>query len=524
MSLSVTTEFRLEYEQERASWLRRRVLWYTGVITGLTVLGIIIAIAANHLSDSGNLQHLLNISLSVLLGGFYLLAFLAVWRALMTRERLLRLVYILIVASGTISVVGTPVIFEITRDDFRAQLERARSDADLERVRDDVNAHQGTVSSDAIGDGEPAPQQSEPPITDDTVDRAIANIVVFGNSFGNIFMLHFVACLFLPWSSRESIKPVVPLLILNAFITVYYVRLMPIAGMVAILSSPLVALPGMLICWWRSSRFKHKFGYRMMSGRYGELKQELTAARTIHDTLFPKPMLDGSVRFSYEYQPMRQIGGDYLYARRTESCAEGMDALNLVLIDVTGHGITAALTVNRLVGEIDREFGEHPDISPGDLLRGLNDYLHHSLARHSVYATALCIRIDPHADELQWASAGHPPAFFRSVNGRIDRLNSTTFLLGVCRGNDFVPGQQSMTFREGDALLAYTDGATEAVNRQGRMLRIDGLQRIVWDSASVGVVDHGSEWCRKVIEGIDRYRGGPTQDDLLMVQVWRPLG
>src|SRR5690606_31991441 len=142
-------------------------------------------------------------------------------------------------------------------------------------------------------------------------------------------------------------------------------------------------------------------------------------------------------------------------------------------------GIGAALTVNRLHGEIERQLGERADAQPGDLLTGLNDYLHHTLASHSVYATALFLRIDPNTGRLSWASAGHPPAFLRTLEGRIERLDSTTLVLGACRGSDFVPNEQSCRFLPGDMLIAYTDGAIEARNSAGRMLSVDGLQRAI---------------------------------------------
>lgn len=535
MSLSVTTEFRHEYEQERSQWLRRRFLWYTGVVITLTVLGLILSVVVLLTFANNTVQQWMNIVLSVISGSLYVLAFLAAWRTVMKRERLLRLVYLLIVASGALGILGTPVILEFTRDEIRAQiLSRAEMletvpdpEAIVESQADSADSAERETTDASGTDIELS--SSEPPaaqVTDREVSVAVAQIVVLGNGFAGIFMWHFIACLFLPWTARESFKPILPILILNAIVTLFYIRFVPVLGTVAVLASPLVAVPGMAVCWWRTSRFRRAFAYRMLYGRYGEMRQELATARSIHDALFPEPIDKGPVHFAYLYEPMRQIGGDFLYARLVSLDTNTSPILNVVLLDVTGHGISAALTVNRLAGEIDREFGKRPETTPGELLKGLNDYLHHSLARHSVYASALCVQVDPNTDTLRWASAGHPPAFVRAVDGRVDRLNSTAFLLGVCRVEDFVPGEESIRFGPGDALLAYTDGATEATNNEGRMLRIDGLQRIVVHAAEevAGRPASPGEWSRRIIEEIDRYRGGPTQDDLLVAQIWRPIG
>jgi len=190
-----------------------------------------------------------------------------------------------------------------------------------------------------------------------------------------------------------------------------------------------------------------------------------------------------------------------------------------VLIDVTGHGISAALTVNRLHGELERQFGEKPDLAPGALMQGLNNYLHYSLAQHSVYATALAMRIDPKARTVTWSSAGHPPAFLRTVSGHIDRLESTTIVLGACRGEDFHPIERSMAMGPGDALIAYTDGATEARDVDGRMLRVDGIQSVL----ASGHPETDGGWCTAVIHAVDRFREGPPRDDTLVVEVYCPM-
>jgi serine phosphatase RsbU (regulator of sigma subunit) len=292
-----------------------------------------------------------------------------------------------------------------------------------------------------------------------------------------------------------------------------------VGGTISILASPLTALPGAAICWWRQSRFRDKFHFQMLKGRYGEIKQELGYARKIHESLFPAPVGTGSVRMDYRYEPMRQIGGDYLYARLSPVAGRAEPIMHLALIDVTGHGIGAALTVNRLHGELDRQFGERPDASPGDVLTGLNSYLHHSLSLHSVYATALLVRIDPNAGTLTWASAGHPPAFVRTVDGKIEQLDSTTLVLGACKGDDFDHGEMSMRFLPGDAMISYTDGAIECRDADGKMMGVAGMRRVV----ASAVPDAEGGWASSVLRAVDQFRAGPLADDTLVVEVWRPL-
>ena len=202
---------------------------------------------------------------------------------------------------------------------------------------------------------------------------------------------------------------------------------------VAIAFSPLIALPGTAICWFRDSRRLEKYKLRFLQQRYGEVRRELTDARKIHESLFPAEVEHGAVRMTYRYEPMRQIGGDFLFVcpAPMQGAGDGGDGLNVVLIDVTGHGIPAALTVNRLHGELERIFAEDPLIPPGEVLALLNRYVHLTLAPHSIYGTAVCVRIDPGSGKLEFASGGHPPAFLRGVDGTLERLDSTSFVLGA---------------------------------------------------------------------------------------------
>jgi len=519
---TVTSDFREEYEAERGRWLRKRFLWYSGVVLGLGLLSsiaqVIVYVFVTQVRDFAT-QYWLQFGLGIFSLLIYAAAFLWALRHSLDRDRMLRIVYTLIVVAGALSIVGTPLIFEASRADVREAMEVARRER--EPVETQVAPGVRIMTEEDSEAGEDAPDQgAEPaPVTEREVSRNIARQVVLGNALGSIFFTHFFACLFLPWTARESLKPIVPLLVLNAIVTMFYIRLVPTGGTITVLLSPLIALPGMAVCWWRHSRFRDRFHFQMLKGRYGEMKQDLGFARQIHESMFPSPLRDGPVRFEFRYEPMRQIGGDYLFARRIPQDNGRQSILNLAIVDVTGHGIGAALTVNRLHGEIERRFGADRDSTPSSLLTGLNDYLHFSLASHSVYATAIFLRIDPNDNTLRWASAGHPPAFVRTLDGRIERLDSTTLVLGACKGEDFDPNEQLARFMPGDVLIAYTDGATEARNEQGRMLGVDGLLRIVAASRP----DEDGGWASSVLRAVDEYRYGPLQDDTLMVEIYRPV-
>lgn len=475
-----TADFRDEFESERTRWLRRRFLWWTGTVgvIGCIQLITVVLVAAYTLPGEQWPWAMLVVIVNGCAVATFVSAFTWAKRHVefVPRERLLRIVSWVIVIVGVLNLLEIPIQYRI-----------------------------------GLG-------------VDPDKMNASANIPNWmAGWMGNLMVIHLFASAFIPWTPRESLRPVVPLIAAAEVVLLTYGLIFSgvpfwVVLLVA-LFLPLAAGPGLLVAWWRHGRFRKRFFYDAIKGRYTEMKRELVDAQRIHDALFPKPVDTGEVRFGYFYEPMRQIGGDYLFARTVEAPGKALPMMNIVLIDVTGHGVSAALTVNRLHGEIEREIGEDPSTSPGQMLTGLNSYVHHTLATHSVYATALCLQFDPNEDALRWASAGHPPAFLRAIDGTIHQLDSTTFVLGACHGADFDPHEQSARFARGDVLVAYTDGATEARDANGRMLRVEGIQRIICSAPP----DGNARWADRLSQAIRDFRYGSAQDDTLIVEVYRPI-
>lgn len=338
--------------------------------------------------------------------------------------------------------------------------------------------------------------------------------------FIQVLVVHLLACIFLPWTWRQAAAPALVLSIVAAaaaLISSNGSRLDTVVS--SLVATPLAVLPGVFVCWLRQYRRLHNLKFRFISRRYNQVRRELVDARRIHEALFPSPVKDGLVRFGYLYEPMHLIGGDFLHAHFSP-CDDGENhALSVVIMDVTGHGIPAALTVNRLSGELHRLFAEDPAIAPGDVLRLMNRYVHLTLATHSVFVTALCIRVDPLKGTLIYASGGHPPAFLRAVDGTVEELESTAFVLGACPDRDFDPAPREIPFGPGDSVIAYTDGATECRNQHGKMLGIHGLRRVM--AAPYSPEELG--WPGRLLAAVEKYRHGPPADDTLVVEVFRSL-
>ncbi|CAN5520505.1 hypothetical protein BH09PLA1_BH09PLA1_35520 [soil metagenome] len=332
----------------------------------------------------------------------------------------------------------------------------------------------------------------------------------------SLLCVHLVASLILPWSLFESARPIALIALIALLMTPFAPDSWP-ARLGGVLALVIVGAPGMLICWLRFSRFREVVELKFLNTQYAEVQRELQYARRIHEKLFPAPINSGPLRFGFRYEPMSQIGGDFVDVTRPD---DSDSALTFALVDVTGHGIVAALAVNRLHGEIKRTLAQRgrstdPLSVPAAIIASLNEYVHLTLADESVFGTALAVTIDSRQGKLSWVNAGHPPAFLCRAGGRIDLLDSTSMMLGPLANDDLDSQPRSCDFAEGDVLIAYTDGAIECRGKADSQLGIEGLRAVV-EAARHRPVEPMLD---AIMSGIATFRAGAADDDTLVLAI-----
>lgn len=277
-----------------------------------------------------------------------------------------------------------------------------------------------------------------------------------------------------------------------------------------------VTIPGTMISFFRLTRFQDQFDLHFLQTRYEEVREELQAAKNIHERGFPKPKSSGDIRFTYTYRPMSQIGGDSIFAS-IERPGDPQSPLTLVLYDVTGHGLSAALTANRLQGELMRIMGEDPVIDPGELLTKLDRYVCLTLADAAILVTAVAINADPKRGTIRVANAGHPAAIYRNARGGTQCFGSTSPVLGVGLGAENKPSVEQHPFLPGDSLIAYTDGVSEAVNQHNELYTTQGVLRVLEEDW----IEQAQRWPEKILIDVENKRAGLASDDILIVELYR---
>ena len=191
------------------------------------------------------------------------------------------------------------------------------------------------------------------------------------------------------------------------------------------------------------------------------LEQEFKNALEIQQVLIPEtlPKVPGFTVTS-SYRPAQKVGGDFFQIIPIE----GGSTL-VVLGDVSGKGLKAAMAVSLIVGAVRALADDYP--TPAQLLTQLNRRLHGRL--QGGFATCLILLLRPDSTCLV-ASAGHPAPYLNRNEIEI----AGALPLGVSQNTNYA--EREVTTRPGDHLALYTDGLLEARNRTGELYGFERLE------------------------------------------------
>lgn len=192
------------------------------------------------------------------------------------------------------------------------------------------------------------------------------------------------------------------------------------------------------------------------------IASDLKLATQVQATLVPTAFRNGRVEVAVCHLPMIGIGGDLadIYFDRHNN-------LYLTLIDVTGHGITAALIVNRLSTEVHRLVRDGK--APAQIISTLNDFLLANLAQTGLFLTMFSVQIDVNLKKMTFAGAAHPAMLvWRQNSTTLERLYSQNTIVGFHFSSEANFRQNETGLAAGDKLILYTDGIIESENKAGR--------------------------------------------------------
>ncbi|MFC2125047.1 SpoIIE family protein phosphatase [Bacteroidota bacterium] len=229
------------------------------------------------------------------------------------------------------------------------------------------------------------------------------------------------------------------------------------------------------------TRFRHltsdftfsKHDLDAKSSTLEEINKDLTSARKLQDFFINPRILDSElypipgIKQSYIYNPCQEVGGDFLNLVPFSTHQFGV-----VIADVMGHGITAALATGSFKSAFSiyvKQFGTRP----GLLLKALNDHFYEEIS--FLFASCLYAYIDVRTKRIRMARAGHYyPFLYKTGDDDFADLTFKGTALGMMNDTDFE--EINLLIEPGDKALFFTDGIIEQKNESDDMYSLDRLK------------------------------------------------
>ena len=265
---------------------------------------------------------------------------------------------------------------------------------------------------------------------------------------------------------------------------------------------------------WENSRLLKKLRTQIEAGRARRLQQrreaetrlELDEAREIQRGLMPRrmPNLHG-FSLASAWQPAHEVSGDYLGAFKLSDSHAA-----LCVADVAGKGFPAALLMSNMQAALKSLTSEK--IAPSDLCVKLNQLM---CSNTPLRKFVSCFYSDLEVDKrtLTFTNAGHNPPFLMRRNGECIRLDDGGPVIGAFCDSEYT--QREIQFHEGDKLLLFTDGVTEARNESGEEF---GEERL--EECMRSYLGHNAAELRTIIlNEVARFCAGDFDDDAALMVI-----
>ncbi len=232
---------------------------------------------------------------------------------------------------------------------------------------------------------------------------------------------------------------------------------------------------------------------------------DLALARQVMQELLPNntPDLPG-FDIAGSHTSSLAVGGDYY-----EFIPLGDDRWGVVIADVVGKGMTAALLVSAIRASIASLVGH--ELAVRAIMRRANRFFHESV-EEGKYVTLFYAVLDIRHRRLLYSNAGHVPPVLLRKGGGVELLEDGGVPLGLFEAPRYVDGYA--TLREGDLLALYTDGVVEAMDREDQPYGLDRFVATLARARDAGAC----EICSAVMRDVRQHlSGGPSDDCSLVV-------
>ena len=240
--------------------------------------------------------------------------------------------------------------------------------------------------------------------------------------------------------------------------------------------------------------------------RVARLEEELSLAQQIQRTFLRSdfPPLPRCEVHAVNL-PSRQVGGDYY-----DVVPRADGSFFVAIADVAGKGVPAALMSSMLQASLRTQANTTTSVS--EILRNINALIYRSTAVHQ-FATFFLAHVDPTGCRMSFANAGHNYPVLVRANGERRYLERGGLIIGIME--DIAMEEDTVALQDGDVIVFYTDGISEATNCDGVLF---GDDRVADLAAAAPREMPARDLAQKVLAEVETFLGGvEAQDDRTLV-------
>lgn len=231
------------------------------------------------------------------------------------------------------------------------------------------------------------------------------------------------------------------------------------------------------------------------------IEKELLLAASIQQRIIPDQLPDiKGYELAGRNIPSREVGGDYY------DCVEmGEGKYALIIADVAGKGIAAALLVNTLNAALYSYLEFNLPLT--DMADRLNKLIYNS-SPPDKFITFFITVLNSNTGELDIVNAGHNPILLLRKDGKLDKIDAGGIGLGMLDMG--IPYQgEKLVMNPGDKLFFYTDGIPEAMNKDEEEYSDEKMISFFLKNADKTAAD----FIEGMVNDVSAYVGGAPQSD-----------
>ncbi len=233
-------------------------------------------------------------------------------------------------------------------------------------------------------------------------------------------------------------------------------------------------------------------------------EKELEMAKRVQDAIileeskFPST---SKLRMAAHYSAMDKVGGDLYDVIKIDDYNYGF-----LISDVSGHGVPASLITT--MAKVSFTSHINPDLPPNKTLDMVNFEMCQFIGDLAYFLTAYYCIINVDTGELRFSNSGHHPAIlYHADTGETESLDTNGCLIGVV--NNAENGLGKVYMKSGDRLLLFTDGITEARDKEGKFYTYERLMNYIRKNSQLPP----KEFVNGLIRNLNEFTGGIKQED-----------